>query len=438
MVKEFQQYVSENDLFGKRDSVLLAVSGGIDSMVLLQILSQTGIKLAVAHCNFQLRGKESDEDESFVTQNCKKLNIKYFTKSFDTRGYAGSKGISIQMAARELRYMWFEEIRMKYSIDHIAVAHNNNDSIETFFINLIRGTGLNGLTGIKAKAGRVIRPLLFASREMIVKYAEEHNIPFREDSSNRESKYARNRIRNEIIPLMEDLNPSSQRAISETISRLNDVSILYNDHISLTKERLFKHFDAHIEIQIDELSGLKPSGAYIFDLFKGFGIGPSQAKNFEDLLRSESGKQFLTLTHRILRDRNKLIIEELKWNKATKIEINSEEDLLNGETFLTAKILTPDEFIPRDDPAIEYFDADLLKYPIRIRNWRAGDYFYPFGMQGRKKLSDLFIDSKIPVNIKEKCLVMESDGSIIWVIGVRSDNRFRVGDSTSKILELRL
>jgi len=318
------------------------------------------------------------------------------------------------------------------------VAHNNNDSIETFFINLIRGTGLNGLTGIKSKTDKVIRPLLFASREMIEKYAEEHSIPYREDSSNRESKYIRNKIRLEIMPLLDDLNPSSQRAIYETISRLNDVSIVYNNLISSTKERLFKHFGTHTEIQIDELSTLEPPGAFIFELFKDFGLSSSQVMSIENLIQSESGKQFFTMTHRILRDRNRLIIEELNWNKATKIIINSEEDLLIGDTFLTAKILTPDEFDPGDDPTIAYFDADTLDYPMQIRNWRAGDYFYPFGMKGRKKLSDLFIDRKIPVYLKEKCLIMESNNSIIWVIGVRSDNRFRVSDGTRKILELSL
>jgi len=438
MIKKFLDYSEQHRLFSKEAKLLLAVSGGIDSMVMARLIREAGIDHAIAHCNFSLRGAESDGDEQFVCDYASKYGIKFYTKTFDTLAFCADRGISVQMAARELRYSWFDSIVTEKGFDAVAVAHNLNDNAETFLINLLRGTGLNGLTGMSPHNGNVIRPLLFATRDEITAYAVNNGITFREDSSNSHIKYVRNRIRNRVIPELLEVNARSLSAITATMEHLNSSAAIITACIEETRKSVFRTSGDYISADVSELSALRPAGAFMFELFRKYGVSPGQTRDLLALLESPSGKYITTPSHRILRDRNRLIVTDLKSDQEAGGGFASIDEMsLSGLFSDIAVISNCDEPLPSGG-LTACLDLDLLRFPLTVRRWKPGDKFSPLGMTGMKKISDLLTDLKVPVTSKEKVLVLISGNDVVWVMGYRIDNRYKVTPETGKILMITM
>ncbi len=442
MKKTLLSYINKEKLFDPFNKVLLTVSGGIDSIVMCEIFSKAGLNFAIAHCNFQLRGNESNEDELFVKQLAEKYKVPFFYKRFNTSSYANKKGVSIQMAARELRYEWFEEIRKKKKLDYIATAHHQDDSIETFFINLIRGTGISGLHGILPKQGKIIRPLLFTTKNDIETYAKKYKLTFREDSSNASDKYVRNKIRHHVIPVLKELNPDLENAMNATIQRLRDVELIYKNEIRNMRAKIVKEEKNSTIISIDQLKKLKPATTYLYEFLKPYNFNASAVETIIDSLDGESGKQFYSTTHRLVKDRDGLIVESQKSkvkSQKSKIQIKKDQkELIIDGRKLKFKTLVTTNYKLQTTNSSANIDFEKLKFPLEIRKWEKGDAFYPLGMKGKKKLSDFFIDKKLSISQKENTWLLTSAGKIVWVIGLRIDDRFKITLKTKKIYFVEL
>ena len=408
-------------------------------MVMTHLFLRIGTEIGIAHCNFNLRGSESDGDETFVENFASGHNLPFYCESFDTTGFSIEKSISIQMAARELRYRWFDEIRVKNGYDSVALAHNLNDNVETFIINLTRGTGIAGLTGMTPKHKTLIRPLLFASRLAITDYCKEQGIHFREDRSNEDIKYVRNRIRHSIIPVFREINPSFDHTISETAERLGEINEIVTGFISGIRKRLTKKRNNLTVFRIDELNSLSPKRTLLFELFRPFGIGNSQLGDLINLIAGKTGGQIFTGSHRLIKNRKELLVSKQEEEVAGYYVINTVEDFERVPGFISAYLKDfSSDLNLSSSPGTAYIDSGKIMFPLLIRKWIHGDSFYPFGMAQRKKLSDYFIDNKYSILQKEKCRILESEGKIVWVVGDRIDNRFRITKSTKKILVLEV
>ena len=439
MVEEFRKYLTENYLLNLSDRVLLAISGGIDSMVMAHLFLAIEANIGIAHCNFKLRGAESEEDEAFVKQFAFEHNIPFFSESFDTIGFASEKGISIQMAARELRYRWFEETRLKNNFQFISVAHNLNDNVETFLLNLTRGSGIAGLTGMKPKHKNLIRPLLFASRSSIVEYCNFNNIDFREDRSNAETKYKRNKIRHIIIPHFKEINPSFETTIIETAERLNEINEIISGHISGLRDKVSIVNNNSISFKINTLQSLSPRLTLLYELFRPYGVAKGQLDDLVKLINGKTGSQLITSSHRFIKNRKELVVSKNETDSDNLFEISGIKDFIKFPCYISAQIKKRDKgFIIPDSPEIACLDADKISFPMIIRKWRYGDSFYPLGMRQKKKLSDHFIDNKFSVLEKEDCWILESEGKIVWIINDRIDNRFRITSSTKKAMIIKV
>ena len=438
MLEQFEQFRQEKNIFRSSNNILLAVSGGIDSVVMLDIFTRMEYSIAVAHCNFQLRGKESDDDQAFVADLCRKAELRLFTKKFETSSYAREKGISIQMAARDLRFEWLAGLREEENFDLIATGHNLNDSVETILINLARGTGIKGLTGISPVSGHIIRPLLFATRKMISLYANDYNVSYREDSSNIQTRYTRNKIRHNVIPVLEEINPSVLHSISESSEFLKSAQLIYEQTIEKKRKEIIKYRNKSSYIDISELKKLDPTGTWIYELFRDYHFGKHQVADILRLLDAETGKQLISDTHILTRDRERIIISPAATAEFTPVTVYSLAGLGEVPLFETAEIMDVGDLQISDDPSIACLDAGLIDYPLTIRRWREGDYFQPLGMKGRKKLSDFLIDTKTPLPEKDRTLVLTMAKQIIWLIGHRIDDRFKVSSSTSEVLRVKL
>ena len=439
MIEEFRSYIDDNRLFNADDTVLLGVSGGIDSMVMVHLFLRCGYEFGIAHCNFRLRGEESDEDEIFVRNYAGKHTIPFFSNSFDTAGYAAKKGVSIQMAARELRYSWFEEIRKKQGYSVISLAHNLNDNIETFIINLVRGSGISGFAGIKPRSECLVRPLLFVTRDEICEYAEKYEVNYREDSSNTDTKYVRNKIRHLVVPVLKEINPSFENTIDETIARSAEISEIYSRHIAGIKKSMLSETTTGLQVKISDISALSPLNTMIYELFREYGLSRPMIPEFIKLTRSRSGSQLHTPTHRFIRNRGEILISRIQPDSEINIVCNTLEELLKIQ--LPAKMSVEncgEAFILPQEKRSTCLSLNKLKFPVIIRNWKPGDTFCPLGMNKRKKLSDFFIDNKFSVPEKEAALIMESDGKIACILGIRTDNRFRVTNSTTRCLVIKV
>jgi tRNA(Ile)-lysidine synthetase, N-terminal domain/tRNA(Ile)-lysidine synthetase, C-terminal domain len=438
MLNEFLNYIEENHLVGKGDKVLMAVSGGIDSMIMADLFTRSGIKTGIAHCNFYLRGRESMKDEKLVKKLAAFHKIPFYSIMFDTKGYAEEKGISIQMAARELRYRWFEEIRKKNGYDTIAVAHNLNDNIETLIINLTRGTGIAGLSGMKNSGNHIIRPLLFASREKIKKYCIKHKVNFREDKSNAETKYTRNKIRHLVIPILKEINPSIEDTLNETAKRLGATNDIVNYFTDKLRESLMKKKDGNLVVNIHRLKPSLGNNTLLYELFKPFGITGSIVSDLHKIAEGKTGGQIFTGTHRFLKNRNEIIISVQAETKDEYYTADSIAGLRKIPGIASVRFLSPSSgFVIPSDHKTACLDFEKITYPVVVRKWLPGDFFYPLGMKKKKKLSDYFIDRKFSRIDKEKALIMESGGKIVWIVGERIDDRFRVTEATKKILIIK-
>ncbi|MBW6500234.1 MAG: tRNA lysidine(34) synthetase TilS [Bacteroidales bacterium] len=435
MIDAFLKYADTNSLFRPGEKILLAVSGGIDSMVMSHLFITTGKDIALVHCNFSLRGRESDLDEEFVQQLALAKKIPFYSERFNTSEYASLNHISVQVAARELRYNWFEKIRIEHGYDKIAVAHNLNDNTETLLLNLIRGTGITGLTGMKPLSNRVIRPILFATREEVAGYADRHGVAFREDTSNSETKYTRNKIRHLVLPLLRTLNPSVESSINETAVRLSETEEIVKLFIGRLRSELFTEKENHISLDIDKLKPWLHNRTILFEIFRPYGITGPLVKDLITIISGRTGGNIFTGKYRILKNRNEIIISGREASEAVSYNITGLMGFQEIPLVISAEeVMVSTGFSIPSDASAGCFDSDEVLYPVIIRKWRPGDYFYPLGMDHRKKISDFLVDNKYSLPDKENSLVMECDGKIAWLVGKRIDNRFRIRKSTKRAL----
>jgi tRNA(Ile)-lysidine synthase len=437
MQKEFERYLKLVCRCSPEKRFLLTVSGGIDSVVMAELFHAAQIDFDFAHCNFLLRGEESDGDQAFVENLARKMNVKCFISRFDTREYAEKNGISIQMAARDLRYEWFENIRKKNGYDFIVTGHNRNDMVETVLINFARGSGIRGLSGIRARHGYIIRPLLFASRAEIRKFADVHSLLWREDSSNAETKYIRNRIRHVLIPEFEAINPAFMQNATDTISRLSQTEQLLNLALAHIRKSVWIELPDKFLIDIEKLTEYPAVETLLFEFLREFGCTPLLVRSIISSFESTPGKRFITRTHSITRDRTHLIITENRVPIDTEMEIDADTALVSYPLHLTLDRIkvNPGYTIPSDN-RYAVLDWDRLVFPLILRRWRAGDHFHPLGMKGSKKISDFLIDNKVPLPDKQHVWVIESSGNIVWVVNHRIDDQFRITGETSKVLHI--
>lgn len=424
--RRVQNFIEEKHLFTKLDKVLVALSGGADSVALLRVLLELGYSCECAHCNFHLRGEESNRDETFVNNLCKSFNIPLHIIHFDTKSYAREKHISIEMAARELRYKWFEQLRQDIHAKVIAVAHHRNDSVETFLLNLIRGTGINGLRGISVQNDFIVRPLLHTSRTDIMDYLTHLKQEYVTDSTNLQDEYMRNKIRLNLIPLMKTLNPSIVETMAETTQRLTEVADIYHENREAVLQRILIEEGKRSYIEIETiLSDIAPF-SLLHEWLSPKGFNSSQIKDiYLSLKHFQSGKRFVSSEWELLRDREKLVLQR----KSLEIAI--------PEIYLEILEFGP-EFTVLKDKDMAFLDADKVILPLEIRKWKSGDKFHPLGMTGKKKVSDYLTDKKMTLFEKEKQYVVCSEGHIVWLVGERIDDRFKVTDRTKRVLVLRI
>lgn len=411
------EYIHRNQLFYPEDKILVALSGGADSVALLRLLLSFGYTCEAAHCNFHLRGEESDRDEVFVRQLCMEQQVPLHTVHFETQRIAEERHISIEMAARDLRYEWFEKVRITCEATVIAVAHHQDDSVETLLLNLIRGTGINGLRGIRPKNGYIVRPLLCLDRKEIIDYLNSIGQDYVTDSTNLQDEYTRNKIRLNLIPMMQEINPSVKESILNTAEHLSDAAVLYKKCIEEGKLRV----QTEKGICIDALMQEPAPETLLFEILHPLGFNATQVNNLYHTLNGQPGKVFKADGWRVLKDREYLIVEPLQ-EEATPPVLKMKE-----------YIYTPDFIIPHDKETA-CFDADKLLHPLSLRIWQQGDSFVPFGMKGRKKVSDYLTDRKFSLSHKEQQWVLCCDKDIIWLVEERTDNRFRIDENTKRVL----
>ncbi len=436
LFNSFKKYIQKENLFYSKDHLLVAVSGGVDSIVLCDLCKEAGFDFSIAHCNFQLRNEESDGDEQFVKAFAEKMNVPFFVKRFDTEKYSADNKVSIQVAARELRYAWFDELISGMPVSFLLTAHHADDDVETMLINFFKGTGINGLKGILPKQQKIVRPLLFASKETILTYAKKQELSFREDSSNSSDKYTRNYFRNQLIPALEKVFPQVKENLFDNVHRFKEVNDIYNAAIQKTKDSLLIRVGGEYHISVQKLLRMPALNTVLFEIIGGFNFSPAQSAEVEKLLHAESGKYVLSSTHRILRNRKWLIVSALS---APDNSIFLLEKNIHEITFPAGKINIRQHSAPQKiEPAknIAQLTAADIRFPLIIRRWKQGDYFYPLGMKKKKKLSRFFIDQKLSLLEKENTWVMESDKRIVWVIGHRIDDRFKITGKTTSVINL--
>jgi tRNA(Ile)-lysidine synthase len=442
MVDHLREYVERHRLFEANEPILLAVSGGVDSMVMAELFHRAGFNFAIAHCNFGLRGSESNQDEAFVSSVATAYKVKFFVKHFKTREYAGFNKMSVQMAARTLRYDWFEELLSTEGYKSIATAHHLDDQIETFFINVLRGTGISGLHGILPNRMNIVHPMMFAFRRQIEEYASDEAIAFREDSSNRTTKYVRNKIRHDLIPLLGEINPEFRKTITATIERMRETELLLRNHLDQVASSIIKTDDDVLTIDIESISKLEPLELYLYELLQPYNFNRSVCEEIAQSIGDISGKIFFSPTHRLLKDREQFIIT-VTGNEDKDIAVESviEEDVTEIKKPVHLKFTTltnSPELKINKSGNVAFLDASKLKYPLKLRKWKEGDAFIPYGMNHNKKLSDFFIDNKFSIVEKENAWLLISGNTIAWLVGHRIANGFKVTNETTDILKIEL
>jgi tRNA(Ile)-lysidine synthase len=475
LLKEFIRNIEQQNLFQKNDYLLLAVSGGADSVALCELCFQAGFHFEIAHCNFQLRGEESERDEKFVLQLGEKYWTKVHVKKFDTTDYAVQNKTSIQVAARQLRYQWFDELLKEIAdarkekiktindssindsplaihessfIIHessltthhsqfLLTAHHANDNIETLLMNFFKGTGIKGLQGILPKQKKIIRPLLFAKREDILYFIKENNLDFVEDSSNSSDKYTRNYFRHQLIPSVQKVFPQVEENLLNNIERFREIEILYDQSVSLHQKKLLEQKGNEIHIPVLKLVKTKPLKTIVYEIIKDYGFTAHQIDDVVSLLDATSGKFITSSTHKIFRNRAWLIISPVNSIESQHILIEKTDKEISFEQgkLKLKKDAAMNEKMPAEKN-IATLDLKNISFPLLLRQWKRGDYFYPLGMQGKKKLSKFFIDQKLSLTDKEKIWVLESNKKIIWIIGHRIDDRFKVTEKTKHMLQI--
>lgn len=433
MLEKFKKHIIDHFPSLLKTPFLLACSGGVDSVILTHLCAQLKLDFSLAHCNFKLRGTESDKDEEFVQDLANKLSLKNYVTIFDTTDYVSKNKVSVQMAARELRYNWFADLIEKERYEIVVTAHQADDNLETFLINLSRGTGIDGLTGIPAKTKTILRPLLPFSREEILAYAKTNKIEWREDASNAETKYLRNKIRHHIVPHLKELHPTFLDNFKRTTSHLTNTATIAQHNIDQIKQKLFRHEGNTMKISIEKIKELKPVNAYLYPLFSDYGF--TEWQDVAGLLTAMSGKEVRSKTHRLLRDRECLLLQSIKVSEEQVYQIQKGEEIIDTPISLR---FTDVGIIEKTPNNCIFIDKDVLKHPLSIRKWQEGDILYPFGMKGKKKLSKFYKDEKMDVFSKERQWLLCSNDQIVWVIGKRADARFSVTEKTKNKLRIDL
>lgn len=439
----FSRHIQENKLFQPQNRLLVAVSGGVDSVVLCDLLKKRGFNFAIAHCNFQLRGADSDLDEKFVTQIANHYSVSCFVKKFDTEMYAASHKLSIQVAARELRYQWFKEIisgEKNNPFYCLLTAHHANDNIETLLMNFFKGTGIDGLQGIETKVdddARIIRPLLFAKKTTLIEYAKANGLEWREDVSNSSNKYTRNYFRNELLPSLEKIYPQVEENLLDNLERFREVAVLYRQSVAdLKKKLVFEKQPGVFHIPVLKLAKVIPLRTVLYEIMQPFGFTTGQTDEVIKLLHSETGKYTCSASHRVLKNRNWLIITALNVTGNSHVIIEESTGFVTADNIKLKieKGSRPAKINP--DMQVAQLDARFIRFPILLRKWKQGDYFYPLGMPKKKKLSRFFIDQKLSLHEKENTWVLEAGKKIIWVIGRRIDDRCKITGQTETVITI--
>ena len=424
MINTVKQYIAEHHLLSENHPVFIAVSGGRDSVALLDIMDKMRREYIVLHCNFYLRGEESYRDELFVRDLCERYNAQLIVHHFDTKQYAQEHGVSIEMAARELRYTWFDEMCLKLKIDSVAVAHHQDDQAETLMLNIIRGTGLRGLCAMKSRNGNIIRPMLCVNRQQIDKYINDNNLQYIDDSTNNETIYKRNKLRHEILPLMREMNPNILETLNRETKIFQQTNLLLDYYINKDKERYCRTDKDSIEIDIEQLRQHPLAQDLLYELIRGYGFSREQCSLICDNLDGQSGKRYISNNYELLKDRTTLFVYPRK-----------NEDSV-PQIIVERRQRQPQEHFPPTKANHAFFDVKILDRPLSLRHWQYGDTFYPLGMKQSRKLSDFFTDQKISIKRKSELWLLMSGEDIAWIIGERIDNRYKVKNNSSEIVEI--
>ncbi|TWI99369.1 tRNA(Ile)-lysidine synthase [Mucilaginibacter frigoritolerans] len=433
-VNRFTQFIAQNNLFSADNKILAAVSGGMDSVVMAHLLKVAGFNFSIAHCNFQLRGDEAVGDQAFCNDLALQLRVPFHTINFDTVKYVSDNKVSTQMAARELRYQWFEQLRQQHDYSVIALAHHQNDAIETILLNLTRGTGIAGMHGILPKNGLLVRPLLFLTREEIQQIITDNRLAFVEDSSNASAKYARNKIRLEVIPKLKELNPNLESTFNHNLEHFRGLELLLQQKVAELKHELFIQHDEEIHIPLAKIKMLEPKRLLLFNLLQEYGFNETSIDDLISSLDKHSGRIFESAGFNLLLDRERLIISPNKTALIKPVQFTENTHEVDFGSYKLTLLHDDSPLIVKNNPMAASVDADLLQYPLTLRTWQQGDYFYPIGMRTRKKLSDFFIDQKVPLHEKNNIpLLVNANDELIWIGGYRPDDRYKVSKNTKKV-----
>ncbi len=439
LISRFIDFNLAHQLFNSGDKIVVACSGGCDSMAMAHLFHQQKIKILLAHCNFQLRGDEANGDENFVKQKATEWKIDFQSIKFDTEKFAAENKISIQQAARKLRYDWFEKLLAENDFTKIATAHHLNDNIETVFINLVRGTGIAGLTGIAAQNKKIIRPILFATRNEIENYAAENNLDFRNDSSNNSDDYLRNKIRHHLVPLMKEMNPNFENTMAQNIFNFKEANELIDVILPQKLKKIIVQKKEEWYINLKLLNHQPAAATLLYEAVKPFGFNTSQAFDIFNNKNSISGTTYFSATHRLLKHQQTWVISKINEQKKSVEYIDEQTQkvvLENGKLTIEKIEWTAENKISTNN-SIALLDAKNIDFPLTLRTWKPGDYFYPLGMNTKKKkLSDFFVQQKLSLIEKEKMLLLCSGQRILWVVGMRIDERFKITNSTKKVLKI--
>ena len=433
MLHEFNKHIIIDFPFLEGKKLLIACSGGLDSVVLARLMKELNYNISLAHCNFSLRGLESNEDESFVEKLADKLSIPVFIKKFETKMYASENKVSTQVAARDLRYQWFNELQKEKSFDYILTGHHLDDDLETFFINLSRGTGLRGLDGIPPIINSVIRPLLNFSREEILQYAESKKLTWREDSSNSSRDYLRNKLRLDVIPNFKEIDERVLKNFKSTQKHLRMSQNLVEDYMILIKNLVITQVKDEYHFDVNQLKSLPNTKGLLYELLAPFGF--NAWNDISDLLTAQTGKQIFSKTHRLIKNREVLILTKINSEEISEVFVKEGVEEVFFPLHLVFKKVNK---ITETHISTVYLDRDKLSFPLELRHWKEGDVFYPFGMKGKKKLSKFFKDEKLSLVGKEKIWLLCSENEIVWVVGMRLDDRFKTDHNTNEILKIAL
>lgn len=432
--------MEQNRLATHDDRILLTVSGGVDSMVMLSLFAGGGYRIGVAHCNFCLRGAESDLDEQLVEQTARNLGAEYYCRRFDTAGEMERTGESMEMAARRLRYEWFEQLRREHGYTAVAIAHHADDSVETFFINLFRGTGLRGLTGIGIRLGRIIRPLMFATRREIMEYASARGIAYREDSSNRSTKYMRNKIRLGLVPRIREIKPDFTELMRRNISRLTEAQSFIDSAVAQLRDTVVESRDGTDTLVVGRIDSSLPRNFVIYELLNSaYGFKGDVCDSLcRALDAGATGRRFYSKLYTAYVDRGNIAVTPTAPDDpcTTEVPAGARRSYCGNSVLWFERIdiaMIKDYGVPEH---IAQIDAALLQYPLTLRRWQEGDRFVPFGMSGSKKVSDFLTDCKVSAVEKERQFVLLSGDDIVWVVGRRIDDRFRLTDNTDEVLRI--